>query len=132
VQRAEKGTQGVEKRARKGRKVERKERGRRRGGHRYTLYEDGRFYIGVSPTSVTQPRALATVTLTRSESRSLSRRVLSLRSAIRAIRDGTVGRRNVDRTDFCPINMHRVAGPFADVISTWRGPISRDITINAI
>lgn len=66
--------------------------------------------------------------------------MFSLRSAIRAIRGGLrpnndeQERKNGDgdRADFCPINIHRVAEFFADVISMWRRPISHDITINVI
>lgn len=65
--------------------------------------------------------------------------MFSLRSAIRAIR-GEQRTRTEERGRerpgpgryFCPINMHRVAEFFADVISMWHGPISHDITINVI
>lgn len=91
------------------------------------------------------------MTLTRTESRSLSRRVPSTLGDPRDPRRTEAERRNGTEkeeerererrekehevegsADFCPISMHRVAESFADVISTWRGPISRDITINAI
>lgn len=86
----------------------------------------------------TYTRTLPTVTLTRSESRSLSRHVPSTlgdpRCVPRGLNDGRDGEteRRKDRVDFCPISMHRVAESFADVISTRRGSTSRDITINAI
>lgn len=106
-------------------------RGRRRRGGTGPRRRDRHFVkslLLVSPavSHGLYTRTLPTVTLTRSESRSLSRRVRSTpddpRAIVRRGRESLAGGAGA-LVDFCPISMHRVAESFTDAISTAsRGP----------